>query len=39
MERRQKVAVAAGLGFEVPEPSSVPNVPKTPQLEGIEVAA
>jgi hypothetical protein len=39
VERRQKAAAAAGLGFEVPEPSSVPNLPKTPQLEGVAIAA
>ena len=39
IERRQEVAARIGLGFEVPEPSSVPNVPKTPELQAAAVAA
>jgi len=38
VERRQTVAAVVGLGFKVPEASFVPNVPKTPQLEGVEIA-
>jgi hypothetical protein len=36
-ERRQAVASAVGLGFKVPEASSVPNVPKMPELAEIEI--
>jgi hypothetical protein len=39
IERRQEVAARVGLGFEIPEPSFVPNVPKTPELEAVGVAA
>ena len=28
-----------GLGFEIPEPSFVPNVPKTPEPQAVGVAA
>ena len=37
--RRQEVAARIGLGFEIPEPSFVPNVPKTPELEAVSIAA
>jgi hypothetical protein len=39
IERRQEVAAKVGLGFEIPKPSFVPNVPKTPELAEIAVAA
>jgi hypothetical protein len=39
IERRQEVAARIGLGFEIPEPSFVPNVPKTPELEAVAVEA
>jgi integrase len=39
IERRQEVAAGVGLGFEIPEPSFVPNVPKTPELAEVAVAA
>jgi integrase len=39
LERRRSVAGAVGLGFEVPETSFVPNVPKTPDLKQEEIAA
>lgn len=39
IERRQEVAARIGLGFEIPESSFVPNVPKTPELEAVTVAA
>ena len=39
VERRQTVAASVGLGFEVPEASSVPNVPKTPKFEAVKIAA
>lgn len=39
IERRQEVVARVGLGLEIPEPSSVPNVPKTLELEAVEVAA
>jgi len=39
IERRQEVAARIGLGFEIPEPSFVPNVPKTPELEAVSIAA
>jgi hypothetical protein len=39
IERRQEVAARIGIGFEIPEPSFVPNVPKTPELEAVGVAA
>jgi hypothetical protein len=38
-ERRQAAATAVGLGFEVPEASFVPNVPKMPELEEVEIPA
>jgi hypothetical protein len=39
IERRQEVAARIGLGFEIPEPSFVPNVPKTPEPQAVGVAA
>jgi len=39
IERRQEVAARIGLGFEIPEASFVPKVPKTPELEAVAVAA
>jgi integrase len=39
IERRQEVAARVGLGFEIPEPSFVPNVPKTPELKAVAVTA
>ena len=36
---RQEVAARVGLGFEIPEPSFVPNVPNAPELEAVGVAA
>ncbi|HEY6338471.1 MAG TPA: site-specific integrase [Candidatus Sulfotelmatobacter sp.] len=39
IERRQAVAARIGVGFEIPEPSSVPNVPKTTEPRAISVAA
>lgn len=39
IERRQEVAGRIGLGFEIPEPSFVPKVPKTSELEAVAVAA
>jgi integrase len=39
IERRQEVAARIGLGFEIPEPSFVPNVPKTPELKAVAVTA
>lgn len=39
VERRREVAARIGLGFEVPKPSFVPNVPKTPELKVAAVAA
>ena len=37
IEHRQEVAVRIGLGFEIPEPSFVPNVPKAPEQEEVGV--
>jgi integrase len=39
IERRQEVAARIGLGFEIPKPSFVPKVPKTPDSEVVAVAA
>jgi hypothetical protein len=39
IERRQEVAARIGLGFKIPEPSFVPNVPKTSELHAVAVAA
>jgi integrase len=39
VQRRQAVATAVGLGFEVPKPSFVPNVPKTPKSPEVEIVA
>lgn len=39
MERRQQVAAGVGLGFEVPNASFVPNIPKTPELKEVEITA
>jgi len=39
IERRQEIAARVGIGFEIPEPSFVPNVPKMPELRAIAVAA
>jgi hypothetical protein len=39
IERRQEVAARIGLGFEIPEPSIVPNVPKTTEPQAVSVAA
>jgi hypothetical protein len=42
VERRQEIVAKVGLGFEVPKPSLpsfVPNVPKTPEMQEIAVAA
>ena len=39
IKRRKEVAARIGLCFEIPEPSFVPNVPKTPELDAVAVAA
>jgi hypothetical protein len=39
IEYRQEVAARVGIGFEIPEPSFVPNVPNSPELEAAVVAA
>jgi hypothetical protein len=38
IERRQEVAARIGLGFKIPEPSFVPNAPKTTEPQAVAVA-